>query len=356
MLTSAILFEALRRKYPKAELHYLINAHTMPVVENNPFINKFIVFSPTDKKSIGKRYRFIQRIKAENYTVVIDVYAKIFSALVTYFSKASIRIGIKKNYLKKAYTHSFENNKQPQKGVGTAFENRLHLLQPLIDEIDYGIRPKLFLKADEKQQMAKLLKTKNIAVEQHDYIMVNVFGSSALKTYPLPYLAQLLDALAEALPSIKFLFNYMPSQEGKVQKLTAQCAKKTKSRIDHFYAPDLRGFIVLTSFCKAVIGNEGGGINIGKALDLPTFAIFSPWIRKEVWGSSQKDPTNQAVHLGDFKPETIQGKSKKELKDKSLELYQHLKPTLFIDQLIDFLTDLTNTKNEKTSTRSSKKT
>ncbi len=34
VLTSSILFEALRLKYPNAQLDYLINEHTFPVVQN----------------------------------------------------------------------------------------------------------------------------------------------------------------------------------------------------------------------------------------------------------------------------------------------------------------------------------
>ena len=45
VLTSSILFEELRNEFPDAQLDYLINTHTFPVVENNPFINDFIFFT-----------------------------------------------------------------------------------------------------------------------------------------------------------------------------------------------------------------------------------------------------------------------------------------------------------------------
>ena len=40
VLTSSILFEVLRAKYPNAQLDYLVNSHTLPVIENNP--NQYI--------------------------------------------------------------------------------------------------------------------------------------------------------------------------------------------------------------------------------------------------------------------------------------------------------------------------
>ena len=45
VLTSSILFEAIKIEHPSAELHYLINSHTVPVVENNPFVDKLVLLS-----------------------------------------------------------------------------------------------------------------------------------------------------------------------------------------------------------------------------------------------------------------------------------------------------------------------
>ena len=42
VLTSSILFEALKQKYPTSVLHFVINPATLPVLENNPFIDEFI--------------------------------------------------------------------------------------------------------------------------------------------------------------------------------------------------------------------------------------------------------------------------------------------------------------------------
>ena len=46
VLTSSILFKAIKLEHPSAELHYLVNSHTVPVVENNPFIDKLVLFTP----------------------------------------------------------------------------------------------------------------------------------------------------------------------------------------------------------------------------------------------------------------------------------------------------------------------
>ena len=45
VLATSVLFEALKHHYPQAELHYVINSHTYPVVEQNPNIDKFQFFT-----------------------------------------------------------------------------------------------------------------------------------------------------------------------------------------------------------------------------------------------------------------------------------------------------------------------
>jgi heptosyltransferase-2 len=56
VLATSVLFEAIKQKYPKAKLHYVLNSHTYPVVEHNPFIDKFHFFYP------GTRRKYIKAL------------------------------------------------------------------------------------------------------------------------------------------------------------------------------------------------------------------------------------------------------------------------------------------------------
>ena len=97
--------------------------------------------------------------------------------------------------------------------------------------------------------------------------------------------------------------------------------------------------MALTANCDALIGNEGGAINMAKALSIPTFAIFSPWISLEAWASYQND-LNASVHLKNYKPELYIKKYPKELKPESHTLYKEFKPEFFNSRLREFLNKL----------------
>ena len=116
------------------------------------------------------------------------------------------------------------------------------------------------------------------------------------------------------------------------------CKAETKSKVFFdVFGKNLRDFLCITQHCTALIGNEGGAVNMAKALDIPTFTIFSPWIKKEAWSMFEDGHKHVSVHLSDFQPQLFEGKKTKELKADQKPLYEMFSPDYFIDQLKTFL-------------------
>lgn len=340
VLTTSILFKALRDRYPDAELHYVINTHTFPVVKHNPFIDKFVFFTLEMETSKLKLYSFLNNIKNEKYDIVIDVYGILISNLITRFSKAKIRISIEKSYTSFLYTHTFKNAIVAKTNAGLAIENRLQLLQPIIKELPDFIKPKIYLTETEKTDAKAFLIAHNINVNK-PLIMVGVLGSDQSKTYPLHYMSKLLDDVVLQHPNVQLLFNYMPKQKEEASAIYNFCKPQTQSAIQiDLISNNLRHFMCLTSQCNALIGNEGGAINMAKALHIPTFTVFSPWIDKNAWSLFENGTTNVSVHLKDYKPELFENIDKKETKINQSEFYNAFKPEFFSDKLVAFLGDL----------------
>jgi heptosyltransferase-2 len=89
--------------------------------------------------------------------------------------------------------------------------------------------------------------------------------------------------------------------------------------------------------CDLIIGNDGGAINMAKALEKPSFIIFSPWIDKKGWATFEDGIKHISVHLNDFKPDLFTHKSDKEIKKNYLSFYQEFEPELFKDKIELFL-------------------
>jgi len=336
VLTSSILFEALRKKYPNAELHYLIYKHTIPVVENNPFIDKLIIFDPDKNKSLRGLIPIITHVKGQKYDILIDVYSKINTALISHFSGIPVKIGYEKWYTRFAYTKTYNRLSTAKTEAGLAIEKRMQLLQEIDSTFPVQIRPKIYLSQSEKNQAETALQEAGISLER-DICMISILGSSAPKSYPPAYMAQFLDRLARQTKA-QLLFNYIPSQLEQVREIYALCQPQTQEQIFiDFYAKSLREFLAITSHCQAMIGNEGGAINMAKALDIPTFAIFAPVLKKSQWNIFDDGKKHMSVHLEDFKPDLFKEKPRKKLKKKNEALYRLFKPELMEKEIQKFL-------------------
>ncbi len=336
VLTSSMLFEALRLKYPNAQLHYLINEHTFPVVQNNPFIDHFIFFTPEIEKSKLKLFKLAKNIRAEKFDVVIDAYCKLSSNFISAWSGADIKISKYKSYSSFVYSHPIKYKTSPTTVAGLAIENRLQLLEPLDFQLSKNIiKPKIYLSDSEKDKAKDKLLNSNIDLRK-PLFMMNVLGSGISKTYPLKNMAMAVDTVVEKTNG-HILFNYIPNQLKEAKAVFKHCKPETQKHIFMaIYGTNLREFLALTSYCTAVIGNEGGAINMAKALNIPTFSIFSPWIDKETWGMFE-DENHVSVHLKDFKPEIFNNSEGKKLKKEALTLYKKFKPSYFSEVLKSFL-------------------
>lgn len=336
VLTSTILCEHLKIHFPESQVHFVINENTQAVVEGNPHIDKVILFKSRYKESKLDFYRFLKLIQKGNYDAVIDVYCKLESNLISYFSKAAIKISYKKWYSKFIYTHLFSYSNDENTKLGFAIENRVLLLSPIIPELKQrDLAPKIHLSNSEIAEAEQLLKKNKIDTSK-PILMVGVLGSGPSKSYPLEYLSQVIDFISKDF-DVTFLFNYIPSQKGEVEELLALCSEKSKKSIRaDVFCPSLRSFISLLGQCDGYIGNEGGASNMSKALGIPNFSIFSPWISKKAWLTFNENSSNQAVHLSDFNPEIL-NIPKKERKKNAPEFYKSFKPDFFKVQLRSFI-------------------
>lgn len=167
--------------------------------------------------------------------------------------------------------------------------------------------------------------------------MIGVLGSGTTKTYPFPYMATVLDAIV-AQTGASLLFNYMPSQHAEAQAIFDLCQPTTQQHIHINLVPgSIREFLAITHHCSALIGNEGGAVNMAKALGKPTFTIFSPWIIKAAWNFFEDGKKHVSVHLQEVKPELYGDKNAKQMKDEALDLYTQFTPELWLPVLENYL-------------------
>lgn len=336
VLTSTIICNNLKKQYPEYTIDYMCYINSVDVLIGNPNIDSIIPLSHKVRKNYLSLFKFIFEIRSKKYDVVIDVYNKLETNLITMFSGSNTKIAYHKWYTKLFYTHNlkrFDNNQKPK--YGFAIDNRLLLLEPLnLDSSKIDPYPKLFVNSKEREETVLLFEKHKIDSTKKT-IMISLLGSEKNKTYPLDYMAKVVEYVADH-KDVTILFNYFENQIEDAKLIYNSCSPDTQRKI-HFdlFGKDLRSFVSIMNQCDIIIGNDGGAINMAKALNKPAFTIFSPFVEKNIWATFEDGLKNISVHLKDFKPELFTGVSHNEIKKNHTSLYQLLTPELFKDK-IDF--------------------
>lgn len=260
--------EALRKKFPDAQIDIVVNSYNSFVIEKNPFLNnKYVYTKPKHKKNLlDKLNAFTSKVKIfykifkTKYDVSI-VFRSSYSSSAEQFSnisRAQIRIGVKDNKNKDNFTHhiNFRNNHE----VEFCFD----CLSPF--DIKYN-NEKLYFYLPEKLKN-KYASYKNIVVFHISARMKkNQMSFEKLKKIFLK-LDQPIYITAE--PKDFELAR-------KLEEETSVTFKKTDSFLD------LGAFI---SNAKLFITLEGGAMHLAPALGVKTIALFgvSDINRWHPWG------------------------------------------------------------------------
>lgn len=336
VLISSIICDNLRKAYPNATIDYLVNESTTPVLSGNNSFDNLILFEQKHQKSFWQLLKLASGIRRNNYDIIIDAYSKLQSWVIVGLSGAPKRISYRKSARTFLYTDNIPLADSPSTNLGLAIERRLSLLEPLHLDIPLETTPKLFVSADEKAFAKKLFAEKKVDSSRKT-VMISLLGSEPLKTYPLNYMTQIVDYIGQN-HDVNILFNYFPKQLEQAKTIYNACSETSKNKIYFdLLGNDLRGFIAIMDACDMIIGNDGGAINMAKALGKPSFIIFSPHIEKKIWATFEDGKNHISVHLNDFKPNLFENKEYKELKKNALDLYESFKPELFLKELEKFL-------------------
>ncbi len=321
VLTSTIICEALKKKYPESTIHYLINSNTKAMVMHNPYIDKIVDFEPKYRNNKISLFKFLQSIRNENYDYVYDVYNKLESYLITLFSGAQKKFGQQKWYSKLLFTDFIKNRDISITNAGLAVENRLRFIYPENELSNHIIAPKLYITEEETEAAKRKYISPLQLSPSQKIVMIGILGSEKRKSLPANTMAKVIDVIAKR--NVAVFFNYAPNQKEEAEEIYQLTLPQTKEKV-YFdvFASSLREFLALMTNCDVLIGNEGGAVNMAKALNKPTFSIFSPWIKQEGWNLFEDGLKHKSIHLKQFRPEIYAKNDAKQLKENALELYK----------------------------------
>jgi len=338
VLTSSVIAENLKQVFPEIEVHFFCYEPAIAVLENNPFVDEIISFKEKKLKKISVLNQYANQIKHSDYDIVLDPYAKLQSRFITLKSRAKRRISYDKPFFKHIYTDVVEKTHIPSEETScTAIDNRVSLVTPLMEKPqDLALHPKIHLTGEEIKEGKEILENARLDLSRKT-LMIGILGSGEDKSWPIDYMIQLISHIQKYY-DFNILFNYIPSQQPTVDKI-----KNGLPSLDKIYlevmGKNVREFLKILYHCDALIGNEGGAVNMAKALDVPTFSIYSPHKFPADWGCFEDGHKHVSVHFQDLDKRTVDNASIKQLFRKAHKYYKKLNYTYVRAEADKFLQD-----------------
>ena len=333
VLIASLIAANIKKKIPNSRVDYFVYDYAASVIINNPNIDKIISVSEKELKKIPILIKMTWEIRKENYDIIFDPYSKFQSKFISLFSKAAVRVGYQKKgktSIFNFHTHKVHPLEKKTLPCGKSIQERVHLVDSLFTLENPIYTPKLYLTEIEK-------KYSKISAYSKPMLMFGVLGSTPQKSMPYPYIVTLINYVTSNF-EVNVMFNYAPNQKAEASKIYEACKHK-KAIIFDVYESNIRGFISLMNQCKLLIANEGGSVHIAKALDKPTFTIFSPYVLKSDWASFEDGELHTSVHLLDEKPNlfSVSREERKKIEKDPTVLYNQLTPKIILKKLIPFL-------------------
>ncbi len=307
-------FSALRKKFPDAQIDYLVQPPYKTLLEDNPHIDNLIFMKKKKKKGLNyipyflERLRIMRLVRKRRYDLMIDQLRGTGSAQITLTSGAKYRLGWQLKRWNWVYNYTV-----PRENIRYYSRLKFDVLKPLgIEEVAHNTFYKVKAASSEKinNWLTKIdLKNKN-------FVVVSPGTPVIYKQWSLDYYAELLDRI-QTKDQLPVILLWGPGEKEDVQYI------QSKMRTEPIIAipTTFNEAAALLKDAMLFLGNDGGINHVAISQQTPSLAIFGPHSNPKKWQAWHK-PTHIYIRNYDCKDRTDRtlGLSPDQVYEKFLEL------------------------------------
>ncbi len=299
-LLSEVLCENLKMMFSDIQVDIAVKENSAPIFLKNPCINEVISYKNIERKKALLYIKKTWNTMKKKYDIILDVESTPRSELFSFFGlNAEYRAGWNKvskhKFLwMKIKRGFFYNNKIIRNDSQDVIKNLTKFLDPVINKIDKKDYKKSYdfkinITDEEKNEMKEKMKMIGIDFSKK-IIICGVNAVSDAKRWKKEFMFETLKYILDNY-NYQLLLFYTPNEKEYTLNLAQELNdKRVFSGIETKDVRDLAKLMVNSDF---YFGNEGGARHISQALELPSFAVFSPDAAKKDWlvnnGNTQYD-------------------------------------------------------------------
>jgi lipopolysaccharide heptosyltransferase II len=278
VLTTPLLRE-LKRRYPRAQLTYVVEPAAAPVVRGNPHLtNIFVVPRRRGLSRLGADIAFARELRRQHFDVAIDLHGGPRAAWFAWSSRAPMRIGYAIKGRSWMYTHVVPRPRDDAPRAAVA--NQWDLLAPLDVSAPDPARDRLEMIEDPQAAASVERRLRDARISTaHPLIVIHVSAGNPFRRWPRASFEALVVALARRDPSRRILLTSGPS-DAEAAHAIADSARAALGAlgaavpdIGEFDLPELRALIARAA---VYIGGDSGPLHIAGTTATPIVALFGP--------------------------------------------------------------------------------
>lgn len=270
VVLSTPVIENLRVAFPKATIEFLTESPSAPLVQNHPELDRVIVYprQRLEKWPFYKRWlfdsQFLWRLHSGKCDLVLNLFGNPRSAIMTFVTGASLRIGYDFRGRKFAYTTAVPNRGAEVHEVEFNLDALRALPIPIVSH-----QPKLFVPEEDNRFVKNWIEENDLM--GRFLIGLNPSGSWPAKRWPDEKFANLGKRLRDRF-SATVVVLWGPGEKETAQKIVDKIDKGA------LLAPQTT-LLQLAGFCEKLgllVSNDSGPMHISAAMGTPTLGIYGP--------------------------------------------------------------------------------
>jgi lipopolysaccharide heptosyltransferase II len=284
---------AIRQRFPKAHLTYIVEPAAAPVVVTNPHLDQVIVAE--HGVGIAQSWRdlaLVRRLRKTRYDLAIDFHGGPRASLLTWLSGAKERIGYCVRGRSWMYTRSVARPRELRRRHSV--ENQWDLLAalgiPAPDRAPYPVE--MVVVESDAKGIADRLARAGVASD-HELVVVHVSAGNPFRRWPLERFVAVIGAIACEDPRRAVIVTSGPSEGDAAARVIADARAMLGPGKEHqvlscgeFSLGELRALLDRASL---YVGGDSGPLHIAATTQVPIVGLYGPTlpVRSAPW----RDPS-----------------------------------------------------------------
>ncbi len=284
---------AIRDRYPDAHLAYLVEPAASPVVATNPYLTEVIVAPRwTHVRGLRADLALGSRLRRARYDVAIDFHGGPRASLLTWLSRAPVRIGY--DVAGRGWMYTRRVHRPRQLRHRHSVDNQWDLIEALDINRPTPERYPVEMELDPGavQSTARRLAEGGVAPDDR-VIILHVSAGNPFRRWPVESFGQVAASLAGRDGRVRIVVTSGPSEAVAASKVIADARSRLAptdgGRVldcGEFSLSELRALVERAAL---YIGGDSGPMHIAATSHVSMVSLYGPTLpaRSAPWRSSQ---------------------------------------------------------------------